>query len=126
MGNISCLEHRREVSYHERNMPQSTLVCRFQADGTLTYANDLYCCYFGKQRKEIVGNSFLQFVAPEDTLKIHQHLETLRETKTYLVFDYRVIMPDRSIHRQQWTFRTLLDSEGNISEFHATGKELPN
>lgn len=126
MENANCLELRQELPFHSRINLQSKLVCRFQADGTLTYANDSYCRYFGKQQKEIVGHNFMQFVAPEDMVKIHQNIEILSQTKTYLTLEYRIVAPDNSIRRQQWTFRTLLDSAGNISEFHATTLEAVN
>jgi PAS domain S-box-containing protein len=126
MGNASCLELHRETMYRYHTMEHSKLVCRFRTDGTLTYANDLYCRYFGKQLRDVIGNSVMQFVAPEDTAKIHQHIEILSKTKTFLSLDYQIIAPDSTIRRHQWTFRTLLDSAGNISEFHATGRELAN
>lgn len=125
MGNADYLEFSRGISHrYHHHMLRNKLVCRFRADGTLTYANDLYCRYFGKHPGDIAGNNFLHIVAPEDKAKIHEHIAILSRTKTSLILDYHIITPDGGIRRQQWTFRTLLDSAGNISEFHATGRDL--
>jgi PAS domain-containing protein len=38
---------------------QTDLICRFVADGTITFVNDAYCRYFGKTREELLGSNLL-------------------------------------------------------------------
>lgn len=41
---------------------QTQLISRFLPDGTLTFVNEAYCCYFGKKRQELIGHSFVPLI----------------------------------------------------------------
>ena len=52
--------------YREVIEDQTEVVCRFRADGTLTFVNDIYCRVFGLARGELLGRTWRPFVHPDD------------------------------------------------------------
>src|SRR4030095_2571328 len=53
-----------EERYRNVVETQTELICRFLPDTTLTFVNDAYCKYFGKEAHELVGIKFI-FLVPE-------------------------------------------------------------
>lgn len=61
------------------------------ARGLISYVNDAAAKLFGLTKKEIAGRFYLQFVAPEDRARVHEHFNlqlSLHRQKTYIEFRY--------------------------------------
>ena len=62
-----ALEVRRlrksEEQYRSVVEDQTELICRCLPDGTITFVNKAFCRYFGKTRDELIGQSYLPFIA---------------------------------------------------------------
>ncbi len=64
--------HRELIDY----IPD--LICKWLPDGTLTFANDAYCRYFGKPLNELIGKTCLDYIHPDDQEKLLQHIAKLK------------------------------------------------
>jgi len=115
---------KSETCYRGIVEDQTELICRFLPDTTLTFVNQAYCRYFGKESDELVGHSFLPLI-PEDE---HEEVKALfasfnRENST-VTHEHPVLRPNGEIGWQQWTNRALFDRHGRLVEFQAVGRDI--
>lgn len=103
---------------------QTDLICRFIADGTLTFVNDAYCRYFAKTREELIGSSLFQTIPNEYREKTQQHIATLGLKNAVATREYQVVLPNGDIQWQQWTDRVIVDQQGQLVEFQSRGQDI--
>lgn len=103
---------------------QTELICRFLSDGTRTFVNDVYCRYFGKQREDLIGQSFIPFILDEDRDGVLQNIASLSYENPVITYEYRVVIPDGTFCWQQWTNRAICDKQESIIEFQAVGRDV--
>jgi len=113
-----------EEKYRAIVEDQTELICRFLPDGTLTFANDVYCRYFARQREDIIGKSFIPFILGEDRRDVLQKIGLLGCDNPVTTYEYRVVIPDGTVCWQQWTNRALCDKENKVVEFQAVGRDI--
>ncbi len=112
-----------EARYRAIVEDQVELICRYLPDGTLTFANDAYCRYFGRRREELIGHNFIEeLVADIDHDAARQHLA-----------GFNIEYPVKTSVRQgkapdgpwrQWITRAFFDDQGRIVEFQSTGRDI--
>ncbi len=103
---------------------QTELICRYQPDGTLTFVNDVYCRTFGRTREELIGQSYLPLIPPEDHAYVASQLAKFSPDNPVLTIEHRVILPDGKVHWQQWTDRALYDAQGRLLGFQSVGRDV--
>jgi two-component system sensor kinase len=103
---------------------QTELICRFKPDATLTFVNEAYCRYFNKDKKELIGKSFMPLIPEEDRDKDKNHLATLTREDPVGTVEHRVIAPGGEIRWQQWTNRAIFDDHGHVIELQAVGWDI--
>jgi len=100
------------------------LVCRFLPDGTLTFVNRAYCQYFEKDREELMGQNFFQFIPDEDREKVRSYIKSLSQETPVISYEHQVIWPNGEIRWQQWTDRALFDETGRPEQYQAIGQDI--
>jgi PAS domain S-box-containing protein len=113
-----------EARYRAIIEDQTELICRFQPDGTLTFANDAYCRYFNKQRSELMGHNFMPVILEEDRELVTQTFSSLSVEQPIVTYEYRVVLPSGETRWQQWTDRALFNNAGSLLEFQAVGRDI--
>ncbi|NEO30555.1 MAG: PAS domain S-box protein [Symploca sp. SIO3C6] len=113
-----------EARYRAIVEDQTELICRFTINLTLTFVNEAYCRYFGKQQSELIGNSFMLKVFQEDHEIFQQAINSLSKEQPIITHEHRTIMPSGEIRWQQWTNRVLFDEHDQIIEFQAAGRDI--
>lgn len=103
---------------------QTEFICRFQPDGTLTYVNKAYCRYFGKEKEQLIGKSFLLVIPEEDLIYIKQQYATISPEHAVLRNEHRVIMPDGEVRWHQWTDKAFFNSLGEVTEMLGIGRDI--
>jgi PAS domain S-box-containing protein len=112
-----------EARYRGVVEDQTELICRFLPDWTLTFVNEAYCRYFGKQREELVGKSFMPLVSPEDRRELVRKLSELGPESPFSTLEHRVV----SRGEFRWlrcTGRAILDADGTVVELQAVGRDV--
>jgi PAS domain S-box-containing protein len=117
---------KSETLYRAIVEDQTELICRYLPDTTLTFVNGAYCRFFGKNRDELLGRSFLPLIPEQE-----------REQVTTLIKSLLVLTPDRpvttsehgvilngEIRWYQWSDRAIFDQQGNIIEFQCVGRDI--
>jgi len=102
---------------------QTELICRFKPNGTLTFANEMYCRYFNKTRDELLGVNFLYFVPEVERPRIIKHLVSLGQDKPMATIEHQVLLPNQGTRWLQRTDRAILNERGRILEFQSVARD---
>jgi PAS domain S-box-containing protein len=92
---------------------QKEMIVRFNADGNITLANDAYCKYFNKFRKDLIDQNYLPHIPHEDIIKIKKFSNSLSYLNDTATIEHRVILPDNSIRWTKWIHQAFFNN------FHA-------
>ncbi|PKL59890.1 MAG: hypothetical protein CVV33_05520, partial [Methanomicrobiales archaeon HGW-Methanomicrobiales-4] len=119
-------EELRESEERYRNVveSQTEFICRFKPDGRHIFANMAYCRYFEKTQEELLNNTFLAKIHPDDIKWVRNHFSTLTTEMPVATIEHRVIMPSGETKWQQWTDLAFYDSDGNVSEYQSVGRDI--
>ncbi len=103
---------------------QTELICRRQADGVLTFANDAYCKFFKRDRKELLGSNFVMNVPAEDLGLLTAALASLSPDTPVATVDHRVVAGDGSCRWLRWSERAIYGKDGGLSEYQSVGRDI--
>ncbi|MFN3492450.1 MAG: PAS domain S-box protein, partial [Anaerolineales bacterium] len=100
------------------------MMCRFKADGTLTFINQFYCQYFNKSYEQLLGSNLFDLIPPEEQETVKQKYLSLNQEKPFVTYEYRTIDNKGKVNWQRWTDRALFDENGNIYEYQSIGEDV--
>jgi PAS domain S-box-containing protein len=106
---------KTEASYRGIVEDQEDLICRYRADGRLTFVNGSYARFFGRKRQDLLGSPFVLCAA--GLLPTSNLPETA-------AFEHRLADADDRKVDYAWTHRAIKDSEGNLLEYQAVGHDV--
>lgn len=98
---------------------QEDLICRYQADGAITFANPAYCVFFGKSEAEALGTDFFQHLTPEEAREAKQFFSRPSPERPVLCFDRKGEAADGHGEWQQYNLRCLHSDSDARPEFQA-------
>jgi PAS domain S-box-containing protein len=113
-----------EARYRAIVEDQPEMVCRFLADGTMTFANDAYCRYFGLRREALLGAPYVPVVFPDDLPHVQALVASMTPERPVVVIENRVIRGDGAVRWTEWTNRATYDEQGRLLEFQSTGRDI--
>jgi PAS domain S-box-containing protein len=106
---------------------QTELICRFLLDCTLTFVNGAYSRYFDSTPEQLIGQNFLDLIPESDRVIVLQQLAELSAAtpeNAVRTQEHTVIKPDGGIGWQQWTNRAIFNSNGELIELQAVGRDI--
>ena len=107
-----------EASYRAIVEDQVDLICRYRADGKLTFVNGAYMRFFGKKRADLLGQRFslheLGFPSRDFQGKLPESAS----------FEHELASAEGERVTHAWTHRAIKDPEGNVIEFQAVGHDV--
>jgi PAS domain S-box-containing protein len=109
---------KTEASYRAIVEDQLDLICRYRADGKLTFVNGAYQRFFGKKRAELIGQ---RFMLNELGLPSRDFQGELPESAS---FEHELSASDGRRVTHVWTHRAIKDSDGRVMEFQAVGHDI--
>ena len=115
---------RSEERYRAVVEYQTDLICRFLPDSTLTFVNQAYCRYHGKQCEELVGHSFMLHILPGDRGRVTQHLASFSQEMPVGTIEHRAVAAGGKVRWQHWINRPIFDEQGDLIEFQSVGRDI--
>ena len=109
---------------HRAVTEDQRLVSRCLPDGTLTFASDAYCRYFGKTREELIGRSFLPFVAEADRERLLTHVASLGVSNPVGILEHRVISRDGAIRWHLRVDEVLPETPARAAEVESVARDV--
>lgn len=100
------------------------VVSRTLPDGTLTFVNEGYCRYFGKNRGEIVGSKWSPRATADDVPGNEAQLGTLSAANPVVVNEDRVCDRDGAVRVMQFANRGFFDATGRLLETQSVGRDV--
>ena len=119
----SLLSHSERL-YRGVVESQAEFITRFRPDGTINFANDAYCTYFGLDCEDIVGKRFIPEIPAEEKEMVDRYFRNLTVDSPASTIEHRIIMPDGTIRWQQWNDMAIFDQEGKIIEYQSVGRDI--
>jgi PAS domain S-box-containing protein len=114
----------REARYNAIVNDQTELICRFAADGVLSFVNGAYCRYFGYTAEDLIGRSFFRFIPDEEHELIRNRLRTLSGDRPIQIVEHQVFDPNGGIRWMEWMDRALFNDSGEIVDYQSVGRDI--
>ncbi len=102
---------------------QRDLVVKTDTDGVVLFANPAYCSFFGKTEPELLGQSYMPLVHPDDHHVVKGATAILSRPPYTHTFEERALTPD-GWRWLSWTTRAVLDADGRPSAFIGSGRDI--
>ena len=103
---------------------QSELICRYKPDGKLSFVNEAYARYFGKNRAELIGRNYIPHIPEPDLALIARQLARISRDNPRVTFEHRVIMPGGEVRWQHWNHVGIYADGGKLLEYQAVGRDI--
>jgi len=113
-----------EERYRKVVADQTETICRFNADGTFTFVNDVFCRVFGKTREELLGSKWYPRVFPDDVPIIEERLRTMTPANPVVVIENRVYTDSGAILWLQAVNRGFFDENGQLIETQGVARDI--
>jgi PAS domain S-box-containing protein len=113
-----------EVRYRALVESQIDLISRYRPDTTLTFVNDAYCRFYGRTRDELLGRSFLLWVAPEFHEGVLAETRESAKVARTTIGEYLNFTQDGQPCWIHWVIRGIPDERGRVVEFQAVGRDI--
>ena len=113
-----------EERYREVVETQTEMVCRYREDTTLTFVNEAYCRYFGKERSELLGVQFLTLIPEEAHAAMMGTIERILSGRKPVSNEHEVLRPDGSVGWIQWDDYPIYGQRGELLELQGIGKDV--
>ena len=121
MQRKTCITRKRIESVLSQG---DLLVCCFDKDGVLTYANEAYCDFFGFKKEELLGKDFFFLIPNEYRQKVRNEFLSLSPQKPFTTYEHQVLTKDGSLRWQRWTDMALFDEDNSILEYQSIGIDI--
>lgn len=115
---------RSEERYRKLVQDQTEVICRFLMDGTIIFANDVFCRFFGKSYDDLVGQKWTPVVHPDDVEMIQEKLKTMLPSNRVVLIENRVYSGKGDLHWMQFINRGFYDKKGTLIEIQSVGRDI--
>jgi PAS domain S-box-containing protein len=113
-----------EARYRALVESQIDLISRYRPDTTLTFVNDAFCRFYGSTREELIGRSFLLWVAPEFRQGVLEETRESAKVARTTIGEYLNYTQDGQPCWIHWIIRGIPDEHGRVVEFQAVGRDI--
>jgi len=103
---------------------QTEIICRFTADGSLTFVNDVYCRLFGKKSQNLVGMKWHPVAYHDDVPMIEEQLRAMSPSNPVVVIENRIFSGQGEVCWMQFVNRGFYDQEGRLIQVQSVGRDI--
>nr|WP_321513947.1 sigma 54-interacting transcriptional regulator [uncultured Pseudodesulfovibrio sp.] len=103
---------------------QTELICRFKADGTLSFINGAYARFFGEDEDEAIGSNVFAHHAPSDRQAVMHWLETANPDQPVLDKEIPLTRHDGEVRWIHWTNRAVFNDREAVIKVQAVGRDV--
>jgi len=112
-----------EAKYRLLVENQSDMVVRTDADGRFLFVSPSYCRTFGKSEQELLGQSFIPLVHPDDLPTTLERMQQLNRPPHICYVEQRA----NTVNGWRWLFwadKAIVDKKGHIEAIVAVGRDI--
>ena len=117
---------KSEERYRSIVNDQTEMITRFDADGTITFANEAFRSFFVPVLglDQVMGKNFRTILQTGTFEALDKFLGALNPDKPIREMEREVTGRDGKIYWQRWSVRALFDPQGNPSEYQVVGRDI--
>lgn len=115
---------RSEERYRAVVEDQTEMVCRFQPDARISFANVAFARAFARDRERVEGRRFLPIMAPEHRRRWRELVGALSAENPTTRLEVPVRAPDGEQRWQEWTVRLIAPFDPEAPEYQAVGRDV--
>ncbi|QDU88103.1 Sensor protein FixL [Pirellulimonas nuda] len=113
-----------EYRYRSIVNDQTDLVVRWLPDRSQTFVNEAACRYFDASAQQLLSETLLERVLPEDREAVDRKLSALTADRPVSFDERRVVRPNGETAWMQWVDRALVDGSGRVCEYQSVGRDI--
>ena len=125
--NVNAIRALRksEARYRAVVEDQSEVICRYRPDFTLSFVNDAYCRYYGKNREELIGLNYMSLIAEADRKMALKQNSRMTAKQPAITYEQQVhLTATGEIRWNQWSKRMIFNEKKEIVEYQAVGRDI--
>ncbi|MCF3648267.1 PAS domain-containing hybrid sensor histidine kinase/response regulator [Synoicihabitans lomoniglobus] len=107
-----------EASYRGIVEDQVDLICRYRADGKITFVNSAFAKFYGQKRRQILGSVFPIFEQGYPTRDFQGNLPDKAS------FEVALTNHEGTPNAFMWTHRAIKSQSGALLEYQAVGHDI--
>jgi len=114
---------RSEERYRNIVEDQTEFIRRVLPDGTLTFINTAYARFFEKEKENLIGENFFNFIPEQEQEYIKEHFNLLTPDNPSREITHKVIINNKTKY-QRWTDRMIFDEKNMPLVIQSVGKDV--
>ncbi len=103
---------------------QTELINRVLPDGTITFANQSYCRFFGKSEGELIGSNIFSSKPDDEVERKKQKFRSLSLKNPVFSNEFQREDSRGEIRWLQWTDRAIFNDAGEVIEIQGVGRDI--
>jgi len=120
---LAMLKSSRDI-YRTVVDEQTEMILRFDADGLITFANDVCCQFAGKPRQELLGKRWNKRIRIEETHLLEAKLSGLDSENPLAAVECRMIDGSGATHWVHFICRGFFDSSRELNSVQLVGRDM--
>ena len=113
-----------EERYRSVVEDQTETICRIRPDGTVTFANEIFCRIFGKPEPEIIGKKWHPVAHLDDIPFIEEQLALISPERPLVEVENRVHSGKGEIRWMNFVNRGIFDAHNQLIEIQSVGRDV--
>lgn len=115
------VEHRQ---CHQVACHTTDLICRFDKDRKLTYANQTFLKYLGQSEDELLGTPFSELMSQADSASLEREVQQLTVQNPTRTFVQPIKNSQGKTLWYHWACAAYFDATGMLLEVQAIGRDI--
>ena len=103
---------------------QTEFISRFTSDGTRKFTNGAFHRFLGSERDEQIEPSLFECVHEDDVARVKSYLSSFTLETPVQEIETRILRHDGEYRLIHWKDRALFDSDGEVREIQAVGRDI--
>ena len=113
-----------ERRYREVVESQTELMCRFLADGTLSFVSEAFCRAFRRERDALMGTDFLALMSEQAREVAREQIAAAAARGGHGEWEFQALIPGEKPAWQHWICHSIYGADGRVVELQAIGRDV--
>lgn len=115
---------KSELRYKSIVEDQTEFIFRCLPAGTITFVNQSFCSFLGKNVEDLLGRDISDIIVCNDRKEILKELHSLTISNPVVTRSRTLCSNDGKMVSQQWADRALYDPAGRLVEYQGVGRDV--
>lgn len=117
-------QRQRGERYRSIVESQTELVCRYQPDGTITFANPAYCHYMRGTPDKILGSNLYRKLSDDESRRLKALFAGFTPRHPLARTEHSHTTSRGETRWQKWTSQGIFDPQGRLREIQSVGLDI--